>query len=74
MKCAKPKTIGSLFPFEDKVTYDHHKSLVVYKISCKTCGAQYIGMTEQFLQHRINENKGKGVSNVSACRNAREYI
>ena len=28
-----PRTIGTLFPFKDKVAADKHKSLVVYKIT-----------------------------------------
>ena len=41
-----PKTIGELFPFKDNVKNTEDKSLVVYKIKCKECGAEYIGKTE----------------------------
>ena len=49
-----PKTIGELFPFKDNVKNTEDKSLVVYKIKCKECGAEYIGKTERMLCHRIN--------------------
>ena len=63
-----PMTIGSMFPFKDTVKANNHRSLVVYKIRCKTCGAEYIGKTERILQHRINEHKRLGKSNKSATK------
>ena len=52
-----PKTIGELFPFKDNVKNTEDKSLVVYKIKCKECGAEYIGKTERMLCHRIKEHQ-----------------
>jgi len=63
-----PMTIGSMFPFKDTVKVNNHKSLVIYKIKCKTCGAEYIGRTERILQYRINEHKSKAASNKSATK------
>jgi len=58
-----PKTIGELFPFKDNVKNTEDKSLVVYKIKCKECGAEYIGKTERMLCHRIKEHQ-KNTSSV----------
>ena len=59
-----PKTIGSCFPFKDNIKKVEAQSLVVYKLSCKNCSAQYIGKTERILAHRIYEHQhGKS----SAC-------
>ena len=63
-----PMTIGSMFPFKDTVKTNNHKSLVVYKIRCETCGAEYIGKTERILQYRINEHKSLAKSNKSATK------
>ena len=63
-----PMTIGSTFPLKDTVKVNNHKSLVIYKIKCKTCGAEYIGRTERILQYRIKEQKSKAASNKSATK------
>jgi hypothetical protein len=52
-----PKTIGELFPFQDNVKNTEDKSLVVHKIKCKECGAEYIGITERMLCQRIREHQ-----------------
>lgn len=52
-----PNEVGKLFPFKDRVKEPFKQSLVVYKITCQTCKADYIGKTERILQHRINEHK-----------------
>ena len=41
-----PNTIGNMFPYKDNVKDPYLQSHVVYKITCETCGAQYIGITE----------------------------
>ena len=51
-----PNEIGKLFPFKDNIKETHMQSLVVYKIRCATCGAEYIGKTERILAHRIKEH------------------
>jgi hypothetical protein len=56
-----PKTIGELFPFKDNVKNTEDKPLVVYKIKCKECGAEYIGKTESMLCHRIKEHQKKKI-------------
>jgi hypothetical protein len=55
-----PNEIGKMFPFKDKVTDPILQSLVVYRIKCKTCNAEYIGKTERILIHRIKEHKKNG--------------
>ena len=41
-----PMNIGKLFPYKDTIKKAEDRSLVVYSISCETCGAEYIGKTE----------------------------
>jgi hypothetical protein len=58
------KTIGDFFPYKDKVKDAEAQSLVVYKIKCDSCDAEYIGKTERILCHRVKEHR---TSNTSAC-------
>ena len=58
------KTIGEMFSFKDKVTNILEKSLVVYKIKCKQCKAEYIGITERILGIRVKEHKKNTLSSV----------
>ena len=51
-----PATIGQLFPFKDNIKNAKDKSSVVYKLSCTTCNAAYIGMTERILALRVKEH------------------
>ena len=53
-----------MFPFKDRTRDTTGQSLVVYKINCKTCKAEYIGKTERILAHRIKEH---AKSTTSAC-------
>jgi hypothetical protein len=50
-----PKTIGNVFPYKDNVKDPYIQSHVVYKITCETCGAQYIGITERIVFYRMKE-------------------
>jgi len=59
-----PRTIGDLFPYKDQTKNVVDKSLVVYKLNCKVCGAEYIGKTERILCHRLKEHKN---DSKSAC-------
>ena len=59
-----PNTIGNMFPFKDRTRDITGQSLVVYKINCKTCKAEYIGKPERILAHRMKEH---AKSNNSAC-------
>ena len=59
-----PTTIGSYFPFKERVKEVEAQSLVVYKLQCNSCEASYIGKTKRILGHRIKEHK---TSNSSAC-------
>ena len=59
-----PNTIGNMFPFKDRTRDTESQSLVVYKINCTTCNAEYIGKTERILIHRIKEHTK---SDKSAC-------
>ena len=59
-----PNTIGNMFPFKDRVKNIESQSLVVYKINCATCNAEYIGKTERILIHRMKEHSK---SKNSAC-------
>jgi hypothetical protein len=59
-----PLTIGNMFPFKDNIKLAHERSLVVYRLSCSTCKADYIGKTERILCHRLKEHASKA---SSAC-------
>jgi hypothetical protein len=59
-----PNTIGNMFPFKDRIRDTTSQSLVVYKINCATCNAEYIGKTERILVHRLKEHTK---SEQSAC-------
>jgi hypothetical protein len=59
-----PQTIGSFFSFKDKVKDAQAQSLVVYKLKCETCNAEYIGKTERILHHRVKEHR---TGNTSSC-------
>jgi hypothetical protein len=48
-----PMTIGSMFPFKDKVKNVEERSMVVYCLQCNTCRNVYIGKTERILCHRF---------------------
>ena len=54
-----PNTIGNMFPYKDNVKDPYLQSHVVYKITCETCGAQYIGITERIVFHRMKEHNSK---------------
>ena len=56
-----PCTIGELFPFKDQIKKIEEMSKVVYKLTCETCKAEYIGETCRILQDRVEEHK-KGPS------------
>ena len=51
-----PGDIGKLFPFKHKINHNLSQSLVVYKIQCETCGANYIGKTEQIMSRRMYQH------------------
>ena len=59
-----PKTIGSYFPFKNNIKSKNSEALVVYKLTCKTCNASYIGKTERILSLRVDEHRK---SADSAC-------
>ena len=59
-----PATVGSFFPFKDKIKDVESQSQVIYKINCRSCDASYIGKTQRILYHRIHEHKN---DNKSAC-------
>ena len=58
-------TIGKMYKFKDKIPIDLQSSLV-YKYSCDSCKASYIGKTKRHLRSRIAEHLGR-----SARTNAR---
>ena len=53
-----PFKIGSCFSLKDKPLFSL-KSNVVYKFSCASCSASYVGETSRHLATRINEHLGK---------------
>lgn len=61
-----PMSIGKMFPFKDNIRNVEERSMVVYRLKCKACEADYIGKTERLLHYRINEHVRVGSS--SACR------
>ena len=54
-----PKEIGNCFHFKDRQTDVLKQSLVIYHIKCKDCKADFIGKTERFQFHRVQEHKGE---------------
>ncbi|CAF0863808.1 unnamed protein product [Brachionus calyciflorus] len=62
-----PQTISSFFSFKDKVKDAQAQSLVVYKMKCETCNAEYICKTERILHHRVKEHRTGKTS--SCCNN-----
>ena len=52
-----PATIGSHFPFKDKITDPTKLSNVIYHLKCKTCEANYIGMSKRIWSHRRDEHE-----------------
>jgi hypothetical protein len=61
-----PKTIGNYFPFKDRIASKEAESLVVYKVTCETCQAIYIGKTERILHYRMREHMSNSKLNKSA--------
>ena len=51
------QTIGSLFPFKDRVP-SHLQSFVVYQYRCSCAAAQYVGQTSCNFAKRIAEHRG----------------
>ena len=52
-----PATLGSHFPFKDKITDPKKLSHVIYHLKCKNCEANYIGMSKRIWTHRMNEHE-----------------
>ena len=50
-------TIGSLFRFKDVIP-KHCRSGVVYKYSCASCQASYVGSTQRSLISRVRQHQG----------------
>ena len=54
-----PKTLGSLFPFKDRLPA-LMQSLVVYQFSCPKCKiGKYVGATKRLLKVRIDSHLGR---------------
>ena len=51
-------TISRLFKFKDSIPSDLQSS-VIYKFTCGSCSASYIGKTKRHLKTRISEHKGR---------------
>jgi hypothetical protein len=52
-----PATLGSHFPFKDKVTDPSKLSMVVYHLKCKNCNADYIGHTKRICDVRMKDHQ-----------------
>ena len=48
------KTLNSVFTSKYNVTCQSHN--IVYCLTCKTCGLQYVGMTKRKFQERLREH------------------
>ena len=59
-----PATLGSHFPFKDKVTDPSKLSMVVYHLKCKNCNADYIGQTKRICDVRMNDHQTDKNSHV----------
>ena len=53
-------SIGSLFRYKDRLPKGCESS-VVYKFSCASCGASYIGSTLRNLHSRVHQHLGKSI-------------
>ena len=51
-------TIGSIFPFKDKLPTQMRRSLV-YNFRCSRCESQYVGSTTRTLGARVAEHLGR---------------
>ena len=61
-------TIGSLFPFKDRLP-SHMQASLVYKFSCSRCESMYIGSTCRTLGARVAEHMGRSYSTNSILAN-----
>jgi hypothetical protein len=59
-----PATLGSHFPFKDKVTDPSKLSMVVYHLKCKNCKADYIGQTKRICDVRMKDHQTDKNSHV----------
>ena len=59
-----PATLGSHFPFKDKVTDPSKLSMVVYHLKCKNCNADYIGQTKRICDVRMKDHQTDKNSHV----------
>jgi hypothetical protein len=59
-----PATLGSHFPFKDKVTDPSKLSMVVYHLKCKNCTANYVGQTKRICDVRMNDHQTDKNSHV----------
>ena len=50
-------TIGSRFPLKDRMP-EECSSCIIYKYTCDSCNAIYIGKTEQNFKCRISQHQG----------------
>jgi len=57
-------SLGNLFKFKDKVPKPLRSS-IVYKFTCSSCDATYIGKTSRNLFMRIEEHKGFSFRNTN---------
>jgi len=57
-----------MFPFKDNIKETQKRSLVIYKIKCETCEAEYIGKTKRILKLRIDEHNNSDKSAVHLHR------
>ena len=52
-----PSRLSSVFNFKDKLPA-HLLSGVIYKYTCSSCNATYVGKTKRHTHHRFNEHAG----------------
>ena len=58
-----PATLGSHFPFKDKVSDPSKLSMVVYHLKCKNCDANYIGQTKRICNIRMDDHQKPSKNN-----------
>jgi len=68
-----PNTIGKMFPYKDNVKDPYLQSHVVYKITCETCNAQYVGITERIIFHRMKEHNNKSKKDSAIQMHKEEF-
>jgi len=62
-----------MFPFKDNIRDVEKQSLVIYRIKCETCDADYIGKSKRILLLRIDEHNDEKKNQSAVQVHRSEY-